>query len=177
MKKVLLLTLMLCFSICTYAQNAIKFLGIPVDGTKKEMIAKLQAKGYEYNASDDLLYGEFNGRDVFIAINTVNNRVWRIAVKNASSTYEANIKIQFNTLFDQFLNNGKYYCIDGNKLDDTDNISYEMTVNHKRYDAYFGLIDTSVNGIVWYTILEEFGEYAICIFYENMDNAANGEDL
>lgn len=176
MKKVLLLTLMLCFSICTYAQNAIKFLGIPVDGTKEEMIAKLQAKGYEYNASDDLLYGEFNGRDVCIFINTVNNRVWRIAVKNAS-TDEANIKIRFNTLFDQFLNNGKYYCIDGNKLDDTDKISYEMTVNHKRYDAYFGLIDTSVNGIVWYTILEESGEYAIWIHYENLDNAANGEDL
>ena len=167
---------MLCFSICTYAQNTIKFLGIPVDGTKEEMIAKLQAKGYEYNASNDLLYGEFNGRDVSIAIHTVNNRVWRIAVKNPS-TYEANIKIRFNTLFDQFLNNGKYYCIDGNKLDDTDKISYEMTVNHKRYDAYFGLIDTSVNGIVWYTIAEESGEYIIWIFYENLDNAANGEDL
>ena len=176
MKKVLLLTLMLCFSICTYAQNTIKFLGIPVDGTKEEMIAKLQAKGYEYNASDDFLYGEFNGRDVSIAIHTVNNRVWRIAVKDAS-TNEANMKIRFNNLFDQFLNNGKYYCIDGNKLDDTDNISYEMTVNHKRYDAYFGLIDTSVNGIVWYTILEVYGEYAICIYYVNMDNAANGEDL
>lgn len=167
---------MLCFSICTYAQNTIKFLGIPVDGTKEEMIAKLQAKGYEYNASDDLLYGEFNGRDVYIGINTVNNRVWRIAVKDAS-TNEANMKIRFNNLFDQFLNNGKYYCIDGNKLDDTDNISYEMTVNHKRYDAYFGLIDTSVNGIVWYTILADFDKYAICIYYVNMDNAANGEDL
>ena len=167
---------MLCFSICTYAQNTIKFLGIPVDGTEEEMIAKLQAKGYEYNASDDLLYGEFNGRDVSIAIYTVNNRVWRIAVEYPS-TDEANIKIRFNNLFDQFLNNGKYYCIDGNKLDDTDKISYEMTVNHKRYDAYFGLIDTSVNGIVWYTILEDFGKYAICIYYENRDNEANGEDL
>ena len=176
MKKVLLLTLMLCFSICTYAQNTIKFLGIPVDGTEEEMIAKLQAKGYEYNASDDLLYGEFNGRDVSIAIYTVNNRVWRIAVIDAS-TDEANIKIRFNNLFDQFLNNGKYYCIDGNKLDDTDKISYEMAVNHKRYDAYFGLIDTSVNGIVWYTILEDFGKYGICIYYENRDNEANGEDL
>lgn len=177
MKKLVLLTLTLSFAICSYAQNTIKFLGIPVDGTKKEMISKLQAKGYEYNSYSDMLSGEFNGQQVNIAIQTVNNRVWRIAVMDKSTTNETNIKIRFNNLFDQFSNNAKYICIQGNKLNDSDDISYEMTVYKKRYDAYFGFTDTSINGIVWYTIGEQYGDYAIVIFYENNDNAANGDDL
>lgn len=178
MKKILLLTFLLHFTICSYAQNTIKFLGIPVDGTKKEMISKLEAKGYEYNSYVDCLEGEFNGKNVLISIQTVNNRVWRICIIDASSTDEANIKIRFNQLYDQFLNNGKYHCLQGNRLDENDNISYQMTVNKKRYDATFGFLDSTINGFVWYMIKnEEYGKYSIVIFYENEDNAANGDDL
>lgn len=177
MKKLVLLTLTLSFAICSYAQNTIKFLGIPVDGTKREMISKLEAKGYEYDSYDDYLTGEFNGQDVMIKVQTVNNIVWRIAVADDSGVNETNIKIRFNNLFDQFSNNGKYICAQGDKLSDNDDISYEMSVNNKRFDAYFIPKDTSINGCVWYTICKFGGEYAIAIFYENTDNAANGDDL
>ena len=177
MKKLLLFILFVSIAMGTNAQNTIKFLGIPVDGTKREMISKLEAKGYEYNSYDDYFTGEFNGQDVMISIQTVNNRVWRVCVINESNTNETNIKIQFNTLFDQFSNNGKYICVQGNKLSDNDDISYEMSVHNKRYDAYFMLKDTSINGWVWYMIGEQYGEYTIAIFYENCDNAANGDDL
>ena len=177
MKKLLLFILFVSVAIGANAQNTIKFLGIPVDGTKREMISKLEAKGYEYNSYDDSLTGEFNGQDVMIMIHTVNNRVWRIAVTYEFGTTETNIKITFNNLFDQFSNNGKYICVQGDKLSDNDDISYEMSVHNKRYDAYFIPKDTSINGCVWYTIGEIYGKYAIAIFYENNDNAANGEDL
>lgn len=177
MKKLLLFILFVSVAMGANAQNTIKFLGIPVDGTKREMISKLEAKGYEYNSYRDYLTGEFNGQDVMISIQTVNNRVWRVCVINESSTNETNIKIQFNNLFDQFSNNGKYICVQGDKLSDNDDISYEMSVHNKRYDAYFMLKDTSINGCVWYMIGDQYGEYTIAIFYENYDNAANGDDL
>ena len=75
MKKVITVLLFIAVSISAFSQNVIKFLGIPVEGTKKEMISKLQTKGYEYDSSSDALYGEFNGQNVFISIQTVNNRV------------------------------------------------------------------------------------------------------
>ena len=106
MKKLLLFILFVSVAMGANAQNTIKFLGIPVDGTKREMISKLEAKGYEYNSYRDYLTGEFNGQDVMISIQTVNNRVWRVCVINESNTNETNIKIQFNNLFDQFSNNG-----------------------------------------------------------------------
>ena len=177
MKKLLLFILFVSVAMGANAQNAIKFLGIPVDGTKREMISKLKAKGYEYDSYNDCLVGEFNGTDVQISVQTLNNRVWRIAVIDESYTNETNIKIRFNNLFEQFSNNSKYVRLDGNMVNENDDISYEMTVKDKRYDASFGLVDTSINGLVWYTIGEVYGMYKIAIFYENLNNAANGDDL
>ena len=177
MKKLLLFILFVSIAMGTNAQNTIQFLGIPVDGTKREMISKLEAKGYEYDSYNDCLVGEFNGTDVQISVQTINNRVWRIAVIDESYTNETNIKIRFNNLFEQFSNNSKYVRLGGNRVNENDDISYEITVNDKRYDASFGLVDTSINGLVWYTIAEVYGKYKIVIFYENLNNAANGDDL
>lgn len=180
MKKFLLTCLFVLMTIAAIAQdnNTIKFLGIPVEGNKKEMISKLQAKGYEYDSSADALFGEFNGTNVIISVQTVNNRVWRIAIVDANvNNDEANIKIRFNRLFEQLSNNGKYEVVDGNKLGEKDDISYEMTVHKKRYDASFTFKDKSIHGAVWYMIAEQYGKYGIVMFYENLDNAANGDDL
>ena len=141
------------------------------------MISKLEAKGYEYYSSEDVLTGEFNGTNVIISVQTVNNRVWRIAVVDKNFTDESNIKVRFNNLLDQFQNNKKYKLAKGEKLTDKDDISYEITVHKKRYEAAFFLADESINGDVWYLIAEQYGKYRIVMFYENEDNAANGDDL
>ena len=180
MKRFLVTFLFVLMTIVAIAQNSntIKFLGIPVDGTKKEMISKLQAKGYEYDASSDGLFGEFNGTDVIIFIHTVNNRVWRICICDANVNNDAaNIKARYNKLFKQLSNNGKYKVRGGSALGEEEDISYEMTVHNKRYEADFTFKDKSIHGLVWYMIIREYGEYGIRMFYENLDNAANGDDL
>lgn len=63
----------LCFA---QKKDVTKFLGIPVDGTKTEMIQKLKAKGFTYNQRLDCLEGEFNGREVKIFVVTNNNKVY-----------------------------------------------------------------------------------------------------
>ena len=178
MKRFLITFLFVLMTIAAIAQdNTIKFLGIPVDGTKKEMISKLLAKGYKFGAYSDNLFGEFNGTDVIIYVQTVNNKVWRIAIADANGNDEADIKYRYNRLFEQLSNNGKYEVHSGSTLGEKDNISYGMTFNNKRYDAYFTFKDKSIHGRVWYTIDEEDGEYGIIMFYENLDNEANGDDL
>ena len=180
MKRFLATFLFVLMTIVAIAQNSntIKFLDIPVDGTKKEMISKLQAKGYEYDAYSDVLLGEFNGTNVIIYVQTVNNRVWRIGICDANVNNDAaNIKIRYNNLFKQLSNNDKYKVLDGSTLGEEENISYEMAVHKKRYEAGFTFKDKSIHGLVWYMIIEEYGEYGIKMFYENLDNAANGNDL
>ena len=139
MKK-LALAMLLCISTFTYAQKEVtKFLGIPVDGAKPAMIEKLKAKGFKYNQRLDYLTGEFNGNNVIISIATNNNKVWRIVLVDAIARDETEIRIRFNNLIRQFNNNKKYipaYATDPT-IDDNEDISYEMSIQNKRYEAAY----------------------------------------
>ena len=218
-------------STCLAQKDVTKFLGIPVDGTKSAMIQKLKAKGFTYNQRRDCLEGEFNGRTVYLHVVTNNNKVYRIMVKDAYGVDESAIRIRFNTLCRQFENNGKYIPAQFSKsqeIEENEDISYEMAVNNKRYEASFfqkskesiDALDTTMivdyfyqkalelyseeelhnlteqqeyelkmklalqytielleKKSVWFMIDGSYGNYRICMFYDNGYNQANGEDL
>lgn len=140
MKRLILAAMMILFATTANAQKDVtKFLGIPVDGTKAEMIQKLKAKGFTSKAYDsEILEGEFNGEKVEIHIVTNNNKVYRIMVADKTMRNEANIRIRFNNLCNQFENNGNYvFFMDDQSIPQDEDISYEMTVKDKRYEAAY----------------------------------------
>ena len=178
MKRIFSLILLLLISISVYSRNTIKFLGIPVDGTKKEMQWKLEKKGFVYDKYTNEFYGEFNGEQVVIAIQTVNNKVYRLIIEDRFGCDENSIKDRYNKLYNQFINNGKYGVMkDGLPIDEETDISYEMTLNEENFQVGFYLLDEKINGMVWYYIERESSLYHIVMFYENLDNEAKGEDL
>lgn len=139
MKNISLLMVLL-FACSVHAQKDVTtFIGIPIDGYKSEMKKKLIAKGFTptKQVGQDFLEGEFNGFDVRLYIVTNNNKVYRIMLADANTQDEANIKIRFNKLVDQFKNNKRYVCLDNYELSESEDISYETTVNNKTYDALF----------------------------------------
>lgn len=156
MKKLLSLVLLLACSAVSYAQNEVtQFLGIPVDGSKSEMIQKLKAKGFRYDSELDCLKGEFNGRDSYISVVTNNNKVYRIMVRDVTNSSESDIRIRFNTLCRQFENNKKYQSVSSESyiIPEDENISYEMSVNKKRYQAsYFQIPEGGIDST---TIMKE----------------------
>ena len=167
MKKILSVLMLLLLSISIYAQQDVtKFLGIPVDGSKAAMIQKLKEKGFTYNTTTDFLEGVFNGEKVYIHIQTNKNKVWRIVVWNKTGRDEGQIKIRYNKLFQQFEDNSKYTISEtSHKLSDSEDISYEISVNNKQYAAVFYQLpyEGAQNRIVWFTIAKEYGEYYIVI--------------
>lgn len=191
MKKTLSILFLFILSISLYAQKDVtEFLGIPVDGSKSEMMKKLKEKGFIVNPyNKDALIGEFNGTDVNVFVGTNNNKVYRIMVADANTRNETDIKIRFNALCHQFENNKKYLSPEPDQtLTDAEKISYEMMVNKKRYEAVFyqvvkdihsvNALEESLNKSVWFMIVEEsYGKYFIAMFYENKYNEANGQDL
>ncbi|MBR2007352.1 MAG: hypothetical protein IKA01_05195, partial [Alistipes sp.] len=101
MKKVFITIVLLTLAISSFAQekDVTKFLGIPVDGTKAEMIAKLKEKGFTSTVRDkDILEGEFNGNEVEIMIGTNRDKVWRVIVYDKGYSNESQIKTRFNNL-------------------------------------------------------------------------------
>lgn len=133
--------MLLISSLFIYAQQDVtKFLGIPVDGSKSEMIHLKKAKGYTSSPLDkDVLVGEFNGADVNIHVVTNNNKVYRIMICDVNNIDERAIQIRFNRLCEQFVNNSKYSSLplEEYMIPDDEDISYEITVHKKRYEAVF----------------------------------------
>lgn len=176
MKKIIGLFFAVLFSAGLYAQeDVIKFLGIPVDGTKQEMIEKLKSKGFTYNQQKDVLEGEFNGEQVNIIVQTKNSKVWRLAIADKRFRSERQIKKRFNTLVAQFENNDKYIpLLESQTIDENENISYQISFNDKKYLAAF--IPKTV-GYVYFQIFKNGRDYVIGMFYENTKNEADGSDL
>lgn len=216
-------------SFASFAQNkdVTTFLGIPVDGTVSSMKQKLVSKGFvpKKFCDEEYLEGEFNGCNVNVYIRTNNNKVYRIMLADNFTVDEAQIKIRFNNLVSQFENNKRYFSLDKYTLSDEEDISYEMTVHNKNYEAAFyqvpdmektytlalqekvrnellskyteaelknpseeitkEIANTTIKigtelmlmKPVWFKIVRVNGEYYICMFYDNIYNQADGENL
>jgi len=221
-KNTLFILILLLLSVTSNAQKYVtQFLGIPVDGDKSEMIQKLKNKEFKISPyGEDMLEGQFNGLDSRIIIKTNHNKVWRISVAEVNGESEAEIKIRFNNLCQQFRDNDKYIADSRNHtIPNDEDISYKMTIEKKRYQATYyqvgdsvarvkeiqslilskytkeqvsnqALADTIKNNLttlylenvkkrpVWFMIFQyPNGKYYIQIFYDNLYNEANGDEL
>lgn len=229
MKRLFLLLVASFVMLNVMAENyPTKFLGIPIDGTKEEMIRKIQAKGFEYHNEygREFLSGEFNGANVHIYVATNSNKVYRIMVAEQKLCSEGEIRIRFNNLMQQFQDNPKYvsFRIGQTFIPRDEDISYEMSVKSKLYDANYvqktheadttllqqDMLDISAHidqylpaslvaetepellakycfaqayikqfekNMVWFRISEFNGQYYLTLYYDNLYNKANGEDL
>ena len=119
--------MMLCVLLAMAQKDVTTFLGIPVDGFKSDMRKSLIAKGFtpKQVSGQEYFEGEFN------------NKVYRIMLCDANTQSEANIKIRFNKLVSQFENNKRYTTLGSYTISDDEDISYEMLVHNKNYDALF----------------------------------------
>ncbi len=196
MRKFLTLLAIIAISASTFAQKEVtKFMGIPVDGSPTEMVKKLKAKGFKTDEKfmqpikqglidwdgPEVLTGRFNGEKVLLGLLVEQNKVWRICISDKNTRDETQIKIRFNTLVRQFENNDKYLYFYEQTIADDEDISYQMTVNKKQYEAIFaqkgedGTIDEK--RVVWFCISQRSDGYLIDMFYENEYNRADGSDL
>ena len=196
MRKFLTLLAMIAISASVFAQKEVtQFMGIPVDGSPTEMVKKLKTKGFKTDEDfiqavkrgsvdwdgPELLIGRFNGEKVRVSLHVEQNKVWRIYLSDKDNRDETQIKIRFNTLVRQFENNDKYVYFYEQTIADDEDISYQMTVNKKQYEAVFGQKgeDGTVDGkrMVWFKISQRSEGYYIAMFYDNEYNRADGSDL
>ena len=143
MKKIFCTILLALITLLSFGQNkgAIQFLGIPIDGPKSQFTTKLKEKGFTYDSYLEGYKGQFNGKNVEVYIHTNHNLVDRVYVAFPTTT-EKEIKNEFNRLLSQFNNTGKYMDLSFNKeISDDEDISREITVNNKRYQASFSYFD------------------------------------
>lgn len=172
------------------------FKGIPIDGTKEQMVEELKKKGFRDTRetlrylrtgfygleSGELLSGEFNGMQVIVSVIENKGKVCGIGVVEDLKRNEAQIKRAFNDLVEQFNNHKNYTPYKANqKIDASEDISYKMRINNKEYRAIFyqkGLDGTtSTKRKVIVSLCEDGSDFRLLMYYENGFNAADGSDL
>ena len=158
MKRIFLITLLTLFTIAGFSQSngTLKFLDIPVDGTEAQFVAKLKNKGFSYSSETGTYKGQFNGSMVDVYIHTNHNIIDRVVVVFPERDEEG-IKVEFNNLLSQFWGNKKYIDLMFNdEIPKEEDISYEITVKNKAYEAVFHYFDPNRDQM---SLLDEFLEY------------------
>ena len=126
---------------CAQQKDVTTFLGIPVDGTRAAMRQKLIQKGFVSKRTtdgDEYFRGRFNGTNVDVHIAMNNNKVWRLYIADVNTISETDIRIRFNNLILQFKNNERYVSWNTNNLiPENEDISYELLIHNKVYEADF----------------------------------------
>ena len=169
-----LIALVLALANISYAQNDVtKFMGIPVDGSKSEVVSQLLEKGFEYEESQDnwtRLKGFFNGVNSNIYVSTNKNLVDRIYVCDKNTCSESEIIIRFNKLVRQFANN-KNYISDGYEkylIPQDEDISYEMLCHNKNYEAIFYQKPDTINVKEYTSYLDNLPDEELCNMVDNL---------
>lgn len=192
----------------------------------------MRSKGFSYDNYSESYKGKFNGKEVDVYISTNNGNIDRVYVSFPTTRNVSSIINEYNILLGQFKNNDKYLELQKNpQIPESENLSYEMSVNNKRYEATFyfkaekdtlalqqeflsqfteeeiEIIRTmdfndlnitdpkkkelfgrvlnfayesetkNLTGSVWFMIHESYGKYNIGLYYDNLNNRPNGEDL
>lgn len=147
MKKTIVILAILVCTICANAQKDVtQFLGIPVDGSKEEMVKKIKSKGFKKIKSDagTFLTGRFNDRDVMIDVVTNRDKVYRVVIWDTQPLNERQIRILYNNLCHQLQHHPRYIFFTDMTIPDKENIYYEMYANKKDYQANFYQLPTEV---------------------------------
>lgn len=104
MKKILLLSLALLCAINLKAQEHFSFRNIPINGSVKEVGAKLVELGYEPTENEGAFKGKFIGEDctIFLLTSDYTHNVYSIVVNFNAQTRWSSLKADFNKLNEMY---------------------------------------------------------------------------
>ncbi len=125
-------------------ETALKFVGVPIGGTKEHMTDALKAKGFNYSYLYECLTGIFNGENVKVYLSTNHDVVDKIRVEYPPYS-GSEIRVKYDVLRSRFNRNAKYLCV--NPIDEA------AAGGEYNNDAIYFYLHPSVNSRVW---LENF---------------------
>lgn len=130
-------------------ENALKFMGVPIDGPEEQFFDALVAKGFKKDYHD-YATGMFNGEQVKVYLSTNHKIVDRVRVVYPYCSEDNNTRVKYNILLSRFNRNAKYVCIDPRfEVPADEEIYWVLNKNSKAYDAVYFYLHPEVNANDW----------------------------
>ena len=156
-------------------ETALKFLGIPIDGSQAFIVSQLIEKGFVESRREEYLEGQLNGEPVKIFVHTYHDKVDRIIVE-FDEVPEMDLREQYNRLLSQLSVNEKYKPLQENRPIPSDELFYMTNKDHRARFGYTSDGQESIVGEVWLAITSR-SSYRVSLYYDNLKNRPHGEDL
>ena len=137
-------------------ETTLKFVGIPIEGTKEHMIEALRAKSFEKEPYDDYMTGMFNGENVRVFLSTNHSIVDRVKVVYPYCSETNNTRIKYNVLLSRFNRNSKYVCVNPRtEIPADEKIFWKLEANTKAYEAVYFYLHPEVNAKDWIELFKQ----------------------
>lgn len=173
MKKIISVLFALCLCMAASAQQHMKFMGIPLDGTIDNFALKLKAKGVTYDAAKSKTAGQgcrvFNGTfmgekaTINVAYNPKSKMVFSAVVEMQYPTVES-AHIPFLNLTESLQQKYPNTTPEENKGPDAEFIGLAFNIPDETSGNSIGFILQSLK-------TSSFGSgVSICLMYTDMDN-------
>ena len=180
MKKIISVLFAFCLCMAASAQQHMKFMGIPLDGTVDNFTMKLKAKGVTYDAAKSKAAGQgcrvFNGTfmgenaTINVAYNPKSKMVFSAAVEMQYPTVES-AHIPFLNLTESLQRKYPNTTPEGNRGPDGDVIGLAFNIPDETGGNSIGFILQSLK-------TPSFGSgISICLMYTDMDNFEKSEAI
>ena len=144
--KRLLIAILTFLAMTSYAQEVIDFMGIPVDGSVSEMMAKLQEKGFRETEENNTLESLLDGVPVRLTVCESRDKVYEILICYCFEGDNAKLVQCVNNLVSGFRGNSKYKEVQSEMITEDDLTESKLKKEYLGYFAYFTQI--GANGYV-----------------------------
>lgn len=180
MKRTLSIIITLMLTLTLSAQdNITTFMGIPVDGTREVMTAKLLKNGV-VKKDNNLIVKDIEGGTYFIQLKTHKGKVYRVSMVETKGTDDVNRIIgRFDSLVEEYRENTALYCeFEYNHPVIADSIdTKEQYIKQGCFFAeFFQKADPQLySKRIGIQITDRYGDYRIERLYDNVYNMPEGK--
>ena len=180
--KHLFIALFMLFATTVSAQEVIDFMGIPIDGSKAEMFAKLKEKGFRETEDLYVLQGLFEDIPVEAMTFDFRDKVYNITLRHDMGNDETMAIEQYNNLILKFRNDPKYNDSYSELIPEGELIGEKLRSDFHLYTACF--TQSGKHGYVRIKLLKtnnwkdeewyKLANYVVEIEYINAANSPRG---
>ena len=181
--KNFLIVLILLFAATAPAQEVIDFMGIPIDGTKADVLAKLKEKGFRETDNPNTLEGMLDDIPVeAIVLENTRVNVYGIELRHEMGCDEAEAIERYNSLLLKFRNDPKYNDGFSELIPEGEPIAQRLRSDTNVYTAYFtqagshGYVHVKLRKTNNWKDEERYqkAHFVIYIEYSNANNSPRG---
>lgn len=130
-------------------ESVLKFMDVPIDGLKSQMIVELEDKGFRGDLSGKMT-GMFNGEKVSLSISTNHGLVDGVMVEYPRCERSNDTRVKYNVLLSRFNRNAKYVSVSPRaEIPAGEDILNNIGRNSKYYDAVYFFLRPEISVKQW----------------------------